>query len=154
MQNKDFQFRQSAHGVVISPSGKLLVMIGSEWLERPDRSFKPDLPGGMLDDGESVEQGMIREIKEEAGLDIDTGKIELVFQYTSQDVYEPGFWHHAYFVAASTSEDVKLSWEHSNYRWVDVAEYAATEWRPSQKFVVDFLQHHGLLEHFVNKFSG
>ncbi|MCR5366080.1 MAG: NUDIX domain-containing protein, partial [Prevotella sp.] len=42
-----------------------------------------DLPGGFVDMGETVEQGMRREIKEETGLDIE----EIQYLFSSPNVY-------------------------------------------------------------------
>ena len=42
-----------------------------------------DLPGGFVDMGETVEQGMIREIKEETGLDVE----EIQYLFSSPNVY-------------------------------------------------------------------
>ena len=42
-----------------------------------------DLPGGFVDMGETVEQGMLREIKEETGLDVK----EIQYLFSSPNVY-------------------------------------------------------------------
>ena len=42
-----------------------------------------DLPGGFVDMGETVEQGMLREIKEETGLDVE----EIQYLFSSPNVY-------------------------------------------------------------------
>ncbi|MBE6259465.1 MAG: NUDIX domain-containing protein [Prevotella sp.] len=42
-----------------------------------------DLPGGFVDMGETVEQGMRREIKEETGLDVE----EIQYLFSSPNVY-------------------------------------------------------------------
>ena len=42
-----------------------------------------DLPGGFVDMDETVEQGMIREIKEETGLDVE----EIQYLFSSPNVY-------------------------------------------------------------------
>lgn len=42
-----------------------------------------DLPGGFVDMGETVEEGMVREIKEETGLDVD----HIQYLFSSPNVY-------------------------------------------------------------------
>ena len=43
-----------------------------------------DLPGGFVDMGETVEEGMRREIKEETGLDVE----EIQYLFSSPNVYQ------------------------------------------------------------------
>ena len=45
-----------------------------------------DLPGGFVDMGETVEQGMCREIKEETGLDVT--EADLCYLFSSPNVYQ------------------------------------------------------------------
>ena len=52
-----------------------------------------DLPGGFVDNAETAEQGMVREIKEETGLDIQPESIEYLFSipnvyhYSGMDIH-------------------------------------------------------------------
>ncbi|NCU38893.1 hypothetical protein EOL96_07645 [Candidatus Saccharibacteria bacterium] len=44
--------------------GKYLILRGGAWEGRPERSQKPDLPGGGVEAHESPQTGCAREIKE------------------------------------------------------------------------------------------
>lgn len=143
------EFSASAHAVIYSPAGKLLVLIGSEWKERPERSFRPDLPGGGVENGEDLIQGAMREVYEETGLELDAGSAVLAYQDTIVSRYGEGIHLRYFYIAKSRGEDVTLSWEHVDYRWVDVEEFVKTEWRMSQRIAVDFMNQNGLLEQFV-----
>ncbi len=150
MINGTPEFARSALAIVVSPTNKLLVLTGSEWPERPERSLQPDFVGGSVEADETIEQGLLREIKEETNLDIISNSLQLLFQNTNPAKYQSGFWHNHYFLARSTTERVQLSFEHSAWRWVDLDEFMAIEWRPSQRMVVDFLHEHGILQHYLD----
>lgn len=54
------------------------------------RRFEPlagrwSLPGGAVDVGETLQQGLVREMKEETGLDVDVGPVVDVFDRITRD---------------------------------------------------------------------
>lgn len=149
VQNNKFTYRRSANAVVVSPSGKLLVLVGSKWHDRPDRSLQPDLVGGNIESDETIVQGLTREVSEETGLELAVDSVSLVFQNTYLSLHESEYWHNYYFLAESLSSDVTLSWEHSAFYWVDIAEFVTVNWRPSQRFIVDFMNANGTLKNFT-----
>lgn len=95
-------------------NGKTLVLKRSR-----AESFLPEyweLPGGKLNFGETSEGGLMREYKEESGLEIVVGKPFRTFSYVSSDgnrhtveiVYECFF----------QGGDVTLSEAHTEYAWI------------------------------------
>ena len=77
-------------------------------------------PGGVLDRGETPEQGALRELEEETGL-VPTGPVSLV-GLIPMHVYGADTFLVAY--ACDCAEgDVRLSSEHSGFRWIKPEEY-------------------------------
>lgn len=79
------------------------------------------IPGGHIELGESAEQALIREVKEETNLDIS--KIRHVI--THELIYDPAFWKRRHFVMldyaciAMNPEKVRLSDEAQGFVWRD-----------------------------------
>jgi ADP-ribose pyrophosphatase YjhB (NUDIX family) len=67
--------------VVISPQGLLLIKRGN----RP-RMGAWSLPGGAQDLGETINEGIIREVKEETGLDVEVLEIVDVVDLINRDL--------------------------------------------------------------------
>lgn len=135
----------TAKAVIKNSAGKFLVLRSSTWEERPDRSQKPDLPGGMVEPGETPRQGVAREVFEEAGLKIDEADFTLL--YTETEFYEntdTSLLKHIFYAKVDTDE-VVLSWEHDQFRWVSQDEFLATEWRPFYERAHSYLFEHDLI---------
>lgn len=119
--------RQSSKGIIISPDNKILILriqtgchAEGVW----------DLPGGGIEDNETMLDCLKREIKEETNLDLDPKTIKQL-KSSNFDIPEDGVhakWN--YFRARCTNTNVYLNpakWnnglpEHSEYKWLDRVE--------------------------------
>lgn len=92
----------------------------------PHRKLEWDLPGGMVDDGEDVNKGVVREIAEETGIKVDPQKTYLAYAWTS--VFDDKLNIVRLFYAVRTdNSNVTLSFEHSEYKWVTLDEAITME---------------------------
>lgn len=108
----------SLKAVIRREDGKFLALRRTE--TAPSRPLGWDLPGGELDWGEDPEEGMMREIKEETGLEIEDLKI---FDAVSGVTSHGEFWTTICYIARPKSENVVLSYEHDDLKWVTVDEF-------------------------------
>lgn len=93
-----------------------------------------DFPGGGVEFGELHTPALEREIWEESGLAIAASAVvEVMTKFdTAQGIYSIFVAHQC----VATSSDVRLSDEHSEYRWVTPTEWQAMDTLPSLKQVV------------------
>lgn len=68
----------SAGTVVLDAQGKILLIKG------PRRGW--EFPGGIIELGETIEDGIIREVKEESGIDIEVIQFCGIYQNVSEQV--------------------------------------------------------------------
>lgn len=83
-----------------------------------------ELPGGSIEYGETVEDGITREIKEETGLNVNLGNTFHQFTYVS----DRSETHYIEVIVMANLQDpeqeVKLNpLEHSEYKWVTKEEF-------------------------------
>ena len=108
--------------LIINGDGNVLTLTLSEHLKYPEKSNQPDLPGGIVDAGEPENLGVIREVQEECGIDLDSAKIQLAYAETTYDEKEnKSVTKLLYVTHLDNTPAVTLSWEHSD-KWVSVAE--------------------------------
>ncbi len=81
-------------------------------------SGKWEMPGGKIEEGESPRDAMIRETKEEIGLDCELVKDLPWFVMDTGEVVSEA---HVYLLNAPTDK-VKISKEHSDYAWLTPEE--------------------------------
>lgn len=117
--------RVSSKGIIISPNNKILIVRIQTGCHAEGIW---DLPGGGVEDNESLIDCLKREIKEETNLDLEPNSIKKLSSTQNFDIPEDGVhakWN--YFKAKCTNLNVVLNpakWlqgkpEHSEYMWLD-----------------------------------
>jgi|ERR1035437_3120676 8-oxo-dGTP pyrophosphatase MutT (NUDIX family) len=93
-------------------------------LKEVDRFNGFDLPGGKIDEGESIDQALKRELDEELGLkEFEMG--DLLHVYERTDYKKENISLMLVFYKVSTGDfDVILSEEHTEYKWISKEELA------------------------------
>lgn len=103
--------------------GKILILREAGTYQDGTQTGKYDIAGGRLKPGEHVEEALIREVKEEAGLDVAMGQVIAVNE--SWPVVRGEQWQivRVFFVCDALTDVVQLSEDHDAYEWIDPAEY-------------------------------
>jgi len=104
--------------LMIDPEDKHLILYRSD---HPTFGKDPDLPGGTLEDDETLLETMLREVKEEAGVSIDARNVNEIYSGTG---YSTHGTHYSLFVTKLKARpEVAMSWEHSSYEWLDYSDF-------------------------------
>jgi 8-oxo-dGTP diphosphatase len=109
-------FRVAAKAFIVDKDKLLLIK------RRPNDVHKPglwDIPGGRLDMGESPYEGLLRETKEEIGIDIEILAPLHVQHFTRDDGQGITM---LIFVCRPKSKAIRLSKEHTEYKWQKLGE--------------------------------
>ena len=119
----EIQFFVGVHGVIAN-RGRLLVLKRSDLMNYCPGAW--DLPGGHLSLGESAEDGLRREIKEETSLDVTVERLLGLHNM----IYEP-YMQALYACRLTVYQSLILRPdEHREARWVTPAELEALELIP------------------------
>jgi nucleoside triphosphatase len=101
-------------GLVVNEEGKILLVSSHKWFD------KLTIPGGHIELGETMRDAVIREVKEEVGLDVFVERLLL----TQEAIYTGQFWkkrHYIFFdfLCRCETDSVRLDGrEIQGYRWV------------------------------------
>lgn len=110
---------------IVRFDGKILLLKRSNTDVR--RPLQWDLPGGLLDAGEELYQGVAREVLEEAGLSFENGHVVYSQTEVRQWIDENNTHHETnnvwlYYAGTANSDKVTLSYEHTEFVWVTIEE--------------------------------
>lgn len=83
--------------------------------DHPMFGADPDLPGGTHEDGETIEETVIREVQEEIGVNLQESVLERLYVGTEYSVASNEY--NLFYAEVARAPEVQLSWEHSQYRW-------------------------------------
>lgn len=114
-----------AKTAIFNDEGRVLVLCRS--VNDPHRPGGSDFPGGKVDDGEEFVIGAIREMQEEAGLQLEPNDLELVYSYTkngynSEFKMDINFVWLGFVAKLPAKQTVTLSFEHDSYEWLTIDE--------------------------------
>src|SRR6476661_5687726 len=73
------KYSVSVAGVVVDEAGRVLV------IQRRDNGAW-EAPGGILEPGETFEQGVIREVREETGITVEVERLTGVYKNMTRDI--------------------------------------------------------------------
>jgi 8-oxo-dGTP diphosphatase len=118
---KDSRALIGQKAIVLNNDDILILKRGDQdWMPRPNGL---DMPGGGLESMEDPVEGIIREIKEETGLEVSDVRPFYVKHYNENGQYVIMI----VYKALATSNDIKLSKEHSAYFWMTKDEALNSE---------------------------
>ena len=112
--------------LIVNRDSHILLLTIGDHTKHPQLSYLPDLPGGIIEDSESVYDGMVREIAEETGIVVDPQHLVraerkiVSMPWLKRDIEK---W---LIVIDVDMPEVTLSYEHESYRWVTLEELQNT----------------------------
>ncbi|MDY7077318.1 MAG: NUDIX domain-containing protein [Chloroflexota bacterium] len=103
--------------LIFNPQGKVLLVKQDKW------RGKYVIPGGHIELGETMEDALRREIKEETGLDIYDIQFTSLQEFIFDETYhKKGHFVFIDFVCKTGSNKVELNSESQEYVWVPLEE--------------------------------
>ena len=112
----DLEIVTVACGLVLNSKREVLLIQRSKTDPSWPNMWEP--PRGKIRAGETIIDGLKREVKEETGLSIDPVKYVDQFQYVRSDGKRISIQYNFLCRMVDTNQQVVLSFEHQNYKWV------------------------------------
>ena len=103
--------------------GKVLIIRESPNYKNATHVGQYDFPGGKVHPGETMVEGLKREVLEESGMQVAVGKPFYANEWSPvRDGVELQIF--GIFIKCTTEDaEVKLGPDHDDYKWIDPADY-------------------------------
>lgn len=112
----------SQKAIIFNEAGEILTI--RRTATAPSRPLTWDFPGGDLEHREDPKEGIIREIMEETGLEVE----DLTpFDLKTKITREGNDWITVAYKAKAKFTQVVLSFEHDDFKWVTPEEFLILE---------------------------
>ena len=103
--------------VILNSEAEVLICKSNKWNQ------KYVIPGGHIEAGEKMEEALIREVKEETGLEV----YDLELLGITESIYSKSFQNQKHFIfidyiCRSDSDQVVLNDEAQSYQWIKLSE--------------------------------
>ncbi|MFY9588388.1 MAG: NUDIX hydrolase [Actinomycetota bacterium] len=130
-----------AVGAIVVDKGALLLVKRDREPARGEWS----LPGGRVEVGETLREALVREVREETGIDVDVDGLIGVAERVVRDDDGDITYHYVIldYVCAPRSDSLKPGDDASDARWVPVGELADMHLTSG---LLEFLSDRGVLE--------
>jgi 8-oxo-dGTP diphosphatase len=127
---------------LIIKAGKLLIVQHGPFSHHPG---KWEFPGGKMQPGESPEEALIREIREELAMEIQiiTPLEPASYAYPDKTILLIPF------LCSCSSADLILH-EHSRFEWVDLEDLAGYDLLPADNALLGIEENSGALMRYMN----
>lgn len=128
---------QVSCAIIVNSIGQVLVTQRSKKMPLP---LKWEFPGGKIEENETAEDCLIREIREELNIEIEiTGNLS-----PNDHQYPNKLIRLIPFICRQTGGEIILK-EHANYKWLDIKDLLDLDWAEADLPVV---------EQYLNKQNG
>lgn len=100
------------------------------------RGLQWEFVGGKVEPGETKEQALIRECREELAVTVEVGDVFMDVVHTYPDLTV-----HLTLFHASIAEGIPQKLEHCDIRWITVEEIQEYDFCPADQVILDRLRH-------------
>ncbi len=135
-----------AKAILLDENDNFLLLTRSD--THPTLAAFYDLPGGQIESTEEPGEAVVREIKEETGLDVDFSDLRVMYAVTMR-IGERSWPTLLYVVRVQDKRpEIILSYEHKSYEWAPIDRLGEVEphLAPTYREALEYIRSNHVLE--------
>jgi 8-oxo-dGTP diphosphatase len=129
----------AVRAVIVREKKILIIRESQEYIEG-NQIGKWDFPGGKVEPGESLNDALLREAREESGLEIEIGKPFFVSEWFPAIKGEQVQIVGIFFLCYAKSDSVILGTDHDKFEWINLEDYSGIDLMIKNKQVLEYLK--------------
>ncbi len=111
---------RASKAIILNPSGDVLIVRRSS--THPYVPLTDDIPGGKVEEGETMLEGLSRELSEETGIVLSDASVRKLGSNHAANYFGNDYEIELYEVKLHSDPTIVLDYEHDMFRWIPLKD--------------------------------
>ncbi|HTK39550.1 MAG TPA: NUDIX domain-containing protein [Patescibacteria group bacterium] len=128
---------RGAKALVLDAADNALILRRSK--THPYVPFSQDLPGGKVEEGETMLEGLLRELREETSIELEPDQPARVASANVENYFGKNYYLELFVVHTDRRPSIVLDFEHDQADWISLGQINLVEEDRYRSLIAEFI---------------